>query len=79
MKTATAKVSKKYQMVIPKDVRKALNIKPHDHIIFLIDGNKVYLHPRPENFTEALSGLHAHVWQQPTEDWLKKERASWGE
>ena len=79
MKTATARVSTKYQMVIPKEVRKALEIKPHDQVIFLIDGNRVYLRPRPKSFTEKLSGLHAHVWQQPVEQWLQKERESWQE
>ncbi len=79
MQTATAQVSKKYQMVIPKEVRKALGIKPHDQILFLIDGNRVYLRPRPTSFTEALSGLHAHVWHQSGEAWLEKERASWEE
>ena len=77
MKTATVQVSSKYQMVIPKEVRKALGIQPHDHVIFLIDGDRVYLRPRPASFTKTSSGLHAHVWQQPVEDWLREERESW--
>ncbi len=79
MKTATAQVSSKYQMVIPREVRKALGIKPHDQVLFLIDGDRAYLRPRPKSFTEKLSGLHAHVWQQPTEQWLREERESWEE
>ena len=66
-------------MVIPKEVRKALEIKPHDQIIFLIDDNYVYLRPRPKSFTEKLSGLHAYVWRQPVEPWFQKERESWQE
>ena len=77
MKTATARVSSKYQMVIPKEVRAALEIQPHDQVLFLIDGDVVYLRPRPKSFTEALSGLHAHVWRQPTEQWLNEERETW--
>ena len=79
MKTAAAQVSSKYQMVIPKEVRKALGIKPHDQVLFLIDGDRVYLRPRPDSFTDMLSGLHAHVWQQPTDQWLREERESWEE
>ncbi len=70
-------MSSKYQVVIPKEVRTALGIKPHDQVLFLIDGDVVYLRPRPTNFTETLSGLHAHVWQQPGEQWLKEERETW--
>jgi AbrB family looped-hinge helix DNA binding protein len=77
MKTATAQVSSKYQMVIPKEVRTALGIKPHDQVLFLIDEDRVYLRPRPDSFTDKLSGLHAHVWRQPTDQWLREERESW--
>jgi AbrB family looped-hinge helix DNA binding protein len=79
MKIITAQVSSKYQMVIPKEVRSALGIHPHDQILFLIEGDRVYLRPRPKSFTEKLRGLHAHVWQRPTEEWLERERSSWEE
>ena len=77
MKTATTQVNTKYQVVIPEDVRMALNIKPHDYIIFFVDENEVYLRALPKNFTKSLSGLHTHIWQQPSEDWLRDERTSW--
>ena len=79
MKTATAQVNAKYQIILPKEVRKALGVKPHEQVIFLIDGDYAYLRPRPQSFTEKLSGLHAHIWRKPADKWLKEERRSWDE
>ncbi len=31
------------------------------------------------SMTDKLSGLHEHVWQEPTEQWLEEERRSWEE
>ncbi len=79
MKVITVRLSSKYQLVLPKDVRAALGVQPHDQILFLIDGDRVYMRPRPANFSAQLRGLHAHVWQQKGEEWLQKERTSWEE
>jgi len=80
MKTISSQVSDKYQVVIPKEVRKILNIQPRDTLLFLIDGETVLIRPKPKSFIEALRGLHSHVWsalEQPTEEWLKQERSTW--
>ncbi len=77
MKVIHAQVSSKHQVVIPKEVRVLLNIRPQESVLFLIDGDQVYLRPKPSSFTDKLRGLHAHVWQQPTEEWLEEERTSW--
>jgi len=79
MQTATAQVSTAYQIVIPRAVRKALGIKPRDQVIFIIDEDRVYLRLRPKSFIEKLSDLHTHVWRQPSDEWLHKERESWDE
>ncbi|MCD6291619.1 MAG: AbrB/MazE/SpoVT family DNA-binding domain-containing protein [Anaerolineae bacterium] len=79
MKVVTAQVSSKYQVVLPKEVRVALGIHPRTQVLFLIDGDRVYLRPRPTSFSTKLRGLHSHVWRQGGEDWLAKERASWEE
>jgi AbrB family looped-hinge helix DNA binding protein len=76
METFTARVSAKYQVVIPKAVREALGIQPKDELLFLLDGETVIIRPQPASFTEALSGLHRHLWPDP-DAWLEEERASW--
>jgi AbrB family looped-hinge helix DNA binding protein len=72
----TARVSTKYQVVIPKSVRDALDLQPHDDLLFLVDGDTVVLRPQPTSFTETLRGLHQDLWPDPDE-WLEDERSSW--
>lgn len=80
MATISSQVSEKYQVVIPKEVRQTLNIQPRDTLLFLIDGETVFIRPKPKNFTEKLSGLHSHVWssrKMSSEEWLEQERSAW--
>ena len=76
MQVITARISAKYQVVIPKPVREALGLQPHDTLLFLLDGHTVVLRPRPDNFTAALRGLHQKLWPDP-DTWLEEERAGW--
>ena len=77
MDAISAKVSAKYQIVIPKQVRETLNLHPSDTLLFLIDGGEVYMRPQPESFAATLRGLHRHVWQEESREWLEAERSAW--
>lgn len=72
-----AKVSSRYQIVIPKEVRDHWGLQPQDEILFLIDGDRVHMRPKPRSFTQTLRGLHAHVWPNDVEPWLQAERDTW--
>lgn len=76
MVTVTAQVSAKYQVVIPKEVRNVLAIQPGGRLIFLVDGDVVYVRPEPTSYTETLRGLHGELWPD-SESWLEQERAAW--
>jgi AbrB family looped-hinge helix DNA binding protein len=76
MKAIAAQISTKYQVVIPKAVREALDLQPRERLLFLLDGDTVILRPEPDSFTEALRGLHRDLWPDPDE-WLEQERSSW--
>lgn len=78
MQAITAKISSKYQVVIPKAVRESLHLQPQDTLLFLLDGDRVILLPRPASFTQAMRGLHQQLWPDP-DAWLEKERSSWEE
>jgi AbrB family looped-hinge helix DNA binding protein len=73
----SAKVSAKYQIVIPKAVRETLDLHPQDTVLFLIEGDAVYLRPKPASFTATLRGLHRHVWPDESDAWLDEERSAW--
>jgi AbrB family looped-hinge helix DNA binding protein len=77
IRTVVARVSSKYQVVIPKPVREILGIQPQDKLLFLLDGDTVVLRPQPTNFTEALQGLHKDIWPEDPDAWLEKERSEW--
>lgn len=76
MQAITAKVSTKYQVVIPKEIREPLNIQPHDELLFLLDGDAIVIRPKPVNFTQAIRGLYQELWPDPDE-WLESERSAW--
>lgn len=85
MITATAQVSTKYQVVIPKEVRDVLAVRPGGRLLFLVDGDVVFVRPEPANYTEVLRGLHRDVWAavaaaagaDDPAAWLEVERAAW--
>jgi len=39
--SAIARVSKRYQVVIPREIRKVLGIKEGDRVVFEIDGDEI--------------------------------------
>ena len=77
MEAIAVRVSRKYQIVIPRAVRELLQLRPDDTLLFLVSGDSVILRNRPANFTEAMRGLHKEIWPADTGDWLEKERATW--
>jgi len=76
MQVIAARISTEYQVVIPKPVREALQIRPQDTLLFLLDGDTVILRRRPANFTESMRGLRQELWSDP-DTWLEEERAAW--
>ena len=76
MQVIAAKISSKYQVVIPKEVRQSLNLQPQDTLLFLLDGDTVVLRPRPASFAKTMQGLYQELWPDPDE-WLEEERSSW--
>ncbi len=48
------KLSKKGQIVIPKDIRERFEIKPGDAVIFKIQGDKIVLEKIQERMSEIL-------------------------
>ncbi len=78
MVTATAKVSRKNQIVLPKEVREQLGVKAGDHLLFVVREGEIIVRARPASFTKAMRGLHKQVWGKIDVDrWLAAERKSW--
>jgi AbrB family looped-hinge helix DNA binding protein len=69
-----ATLSSKNQIVIPRDVRKALGLKAGDKLLVVLRGGHLIILPKPNSFTRATRGLARGKYGP---DYLKKERESW--
>jgi len=69
---AEATLSSKNQIVIPREAREALQVKPGDKLLVRVLGNKVIVLERPKSYHRATLGRGTYP-----KDYLKKERQSW--
>ncbi len=71
------KVDKRYQVVIPKEIREALNLKPGDYLDVKIVDRAVVMVPQT-SYTSRLFGKHREVWQgEDAVAYVRRERDSW--
>ena len=70
-----ATLSSKNQIVVPREAREALGVRPGDKLLIVVRGNAVVILPRPDSWTKALRGLANKPYP---EGYLKEERDSWG-
>ena len=54
---AKAKLSSKNQIVIPREVRKQLGLKPGDNIVLALHGDTAIMIRKPKKYSEALAGI----------------------
>jgi AbrB family looped-hinge helix DNA binding protein len=71
---AEATLSSKNQIVIPREAREALDLKPGDKLIVSYIGRKMIIMERPKSYRAALAGIARGLYPK---DYLKKERNSW--
>ena len=74
----TVKVSKRYQIAVPSVARQLLNIKSGDRLLVDIQDGMLVLIPEPENYTEAMAGLHKEIWEGvDAQEYIDEERNAW--
>ena len=71
---AEATISSKNQIVIPREAREALGLKPGDKLLVVVSSDKVIVLQKPESYRVALRGIARGIYPK---DYLKKERQSW--
>lgn len=72
------KVGKRYQIVIPKRIRKQLGIKVEDELIVSVRNNWIVLQLRPGRYGEYMQGLGKRVWKKvEATEYVRKERQEW--
>ena len=71
---AEATLSSKNQIVIPREAREALEIKPGDKLLITVLGGRVLVLEKPKSHRTALAGIARGLYPK---DYLRKERRSW--
>lgn len=75
----TAKLSQKYQIVVPKRVRQEMGLRVGESVgIYSLDKQKAILVKRPKSHVDALAGLGKEVWDAlGGVKYIQKERKLW--
>ncbi len=74
----TVKLSKKFQIVIPRSIRNKTGISVGDTLIIDTEGEKINLTPLSGNYSEYTRNLHSKIWKNvDIGKYIKNERKSW--
>ena len=72
------KVGPKYQVVIPRAVRKKVSISPKREVVVEELNGAIVILPQPKSFTEFMFGLGKEAWKGiDPKTYVKKERNHW--
>jgi len=71
---AIQKLSRKNQIVIPREAREAMHVKGGDELLVVVRRGITVIMPKPKSYAKALRGLVNGLYPP---DYLKRERASW--
>jgi AbrB family looped-hinge helix DNA binding protein len=76
---ATAKLTDKFQITIPAEVRQRLGLKAGDSVYLRVEGDRVVLSSARGGWTEGYRGLGAEVWKEAGggKAAIERERDSW--
>ena len=69
-----ATLSAKNQIVIPREAREALQVKPGDKLVVVVRGQRVIVLEKPKSHEAAIRGLARGVYSGSH---VRKERRSW--
>lgn len=70
---AEAKLSSKHQVVVPREAREALGLKPGDRVLMTVHRGRLLILEKPKSYRAALRGF----LDPGPREYLRKERASW--
>jgi len=74
-----AKLTSKFQITIPADIRRRLNLHQGDAVVIDLENNKAVLRPVHGGHVQCMSGLGKDVWAklEGGDTYLQRERDSW--
>ena len=58
MAEEVVRISRKHQIVVPKDARERLGLSAGDRLIVRVEDNSLVMKPKPSSYTKFMQGLH---------------------
>lgn len=79
MTVASTKLTSKYQITIPAEIRRRLHLEAGDVVYLTVEESRVVLRAAQGGWTESTRGLGAEVWRAEggAEAAIERERSSW--
>ena len=76
---ATAKLTEKYQITIPTEVRRRLGLQAGDLVYLALEGDQIVVRGARGGWTEASRGLGADLWKAEggAVAAIEREREAW--
>ncbi|HEV7670056.1 MAG TPA: AbrB/MazE/SpoVT family DNA-binding domain-containing protein [Thermoanaerobaculia bacterium] len=75
---SSAKLTEKYQITIPSEVRRRLGLESGDVVLLRLDGEQITLESAKGGWCAALRGLGAEVWHEAGgAAAIEREREGW--
>jgi AbrB family looped-hinge helix DNA binding protein len=71
---AEATLSSKNQIVVPREAREKLGLKPGYKLLVVLHGNSLTILKKPKSFHKATQGLARDLYPP---GYLQEERSSW--
>ena len=73
-----AKLTNKFQITIPADIRRRLSLHQGDYVVIDLEDNKAVLRPGHGGHVQRLSGLGKDVWDKRGggDTYIQRERTS---
>ena len=71
------KLSSKNQIVVPREAREKLGLRPGDRLLVSVDAERIVMEKAPEDLGAALHGLLAGCFGDDLDRYLEEERGSW--
>jgi len=79
MQLSRSKISTKYQIVIPREIRKLIKIKPGKTVYFLPsdESSLVIMIKQDSNWVSSAKGIAQNAYSKNSTKWLKNLRKNW--
>jgi AbrB family looped-hinge helix DNA binding protein len=76
---SAARLTEKFQITIPVEVRRRLGLTAGDVVVLALEGNQIVLRAERGGWTESTRGLGAELWRREGggEAAIERERESW--